>query len=87
MRVALVSLNTNFGEAESQRRAEIHAQRQKATRAKNRERLKTTIFTSVRRGISLMIMIAMLAYAFTHQDKIQKWKHKAEEAKEQGITP
>ncbi len=72
MRVALASINSNFGEAEAQRRSEIHAQRQKAARAKSRERLKTSIFTSIRRGISLLIMMAALSYAYTHQEQIQK---------------
>jgi len=29
----------------------------------------------------------LLALGGIHQDKIQKWKHKAEEAREQGVTP
>src|ERR1700761_5729876 len=72
MRVALVNLNSNFGETETQRRAETQTQRQKAARARNREQLKTTIFTSVRRGISLLIMMATLTFAFKHQEEIQK---------------
>ena len=72
MRVALATMDSNFGEAEARRRDEIHTQRQKTARAKSRERLKTTIFTSVRRGLSLLIMVALLSYAFTHQEQIQK---------------
>ena len=64
---------SHFGEAEAQRRAEIHAQRKKAARAKSRERIKTGIFTSLRRGFSLFVMMAAVYVAYTHQEEIQKF--------------
>ena len=72
MRLVL-SLNHDIGRAEAQRQAEINAQRRKANRAKKLEQCKNHIFTSVRRGVAFLIMMAVITFAFSHQDEIQKF--------------
>jgi hypothetical protein len=73
VRLALSSIDTQFGEAEAQRQAEIRAYRQKAAKAKNREQVKDRIFGSLKRGFSLLIMMTVISFAFTHQEEIQKF--------------
>jgi hypothetical protein len=73
MRLVL-SLNHDhaISRAEAQRQAEIHAQRRRTNRAKKLEQCKNHIFTSVRRGVAFLIMMAVITFAFSHQEEIQK---------------
>ena len=73
VRLALTSMDTHFGEAEAQRRAEERVQWQKAKRAKNREQAKSRLFCSLKRGFSLLALMTFVAVAFTHQEEIQKF--------------
>ena len=66
-------MDTHFGEAEAQRRAEERVQWQKAKRAKNLEKAKSRIFGSLKRGVSLLALMTFVAFAFTHQQEIQKF--------------
>jgi hypothetical protein len=70
----ILSLNHDheIGRAEARRQAEIQAQRRRANRAKKLEQCKNHIFTSVRRGVAFLIMMAVITYAFSHQEEIQK---------------
>jgi hypothetical protein len=71
MRSSLVFIS-EIGEAEARRQKEIHAQRRRKERAKNWEQCKTHIFTSIRRGLTLLFMMAVVTFAFSHQEELQK---------------
>ncbi len=49
--------------------------------------MKDYSLTGTSRGEMIYNKEKLLSLGGVHQDKIQKWKHKAEEAKEQGVAP